>query len=1366
MRIHPSKVAWLGILTFLFSMFVSASVLPVQKSEALTRCYKVDPYWRNVILNGSSCGGAISIDNSITDINAGAFQNNSTITSVSIQWFSAIHENAFQNNSSLQTVNLDYGMWAISNYAFSNDPNLHSILIPSTFSSLPAEVFDQTPLTSIIYCGSDNTIKSTLYGSNSISTTCPQGPTDPVITHSDQDYRYDTSTSTGSLACAEGGSVTVQRGMVTSVNYLCVGTFTLPAGISGLTWSDYIQKTPVPGSPGAFYLYDSLHGFGSVICSGSGYISIYNFATGNSHSCQGSVDIPANVTTISAATFANKTGITISAIPNSLNTIAYGAFVGSSADISSFIGPADTFTLANQDIQLYFRSTGNGKLPCLQSGGLVVIDGVATDGSDCQGTIYVPVGVIAGNPSHFWGSIRHSADLIGDPTGNTYYIYDSEYAAGTVTCSAGGIVTFSRGYLITNSSCAGTLDIPEPFNFALLDSVLGGDSLLTSIRFPSTFLGIPESNPAGQFGNLTGLETITVADGNPNFASVDGVLLTQDLQSILWYPKKKLNATYSVPSTVNALNSAAFSQNQYLKSLSIPESVISIDIGVLNNLSGLETITVAEDNPNYSSIDGVLLTKDKQTILYYPLMKSDRNYSIPPTVTAVGNGTFAERLVSSVSIPRSVTSIGESAFAYNSNLKTVTFESNSTLETISVSAFQETSLKKIIIPRSVTNIGYGAFQLDRLLTKVEFESGSSLIALGDNVFSTTSISSIYIPDGVQSIPNGTFQYCRNLVYVDLGTGSQLLSIGGTAFYNSDSLKSIKFPAGLVSIGPNAFDGTKLSDITFQGTAIRSFDKPFQAVDGVPPSGWVQDTATATLFGGPGLNGDGINIRVGGGPGIPAPVIASPKAGSTYLAMVGKPFTLNMNYFAQSPSTTSISSGSLPDGLTLDSQGNITGIPTKANDFSFSLNVSEDVAGGTASVNNLHIKVTPENDYMISTNKRILSYADNEIAQITTNAPDDFKIGYFFWDYVCGPEFVDSGFNTVGTDLFLQTGLQARYNDYCGSSVAYRLRIYPPETSYPDLSTPYLAEVVVAASNGQSTPRIVAPLSSETIAFKVGVPLEDYRISFLPGTGSNTVTASAALPAGLTLHSDGSITGAPTSPGTTSVDFTVTDDAGNSATATSVQFVISLTGNSPPSDNSHQQQNIVSTPAPDPVQQSKISSISPEQVIAGTATTLTLSGTFIEKVGVIQLNGSSIAPGTWTQSPISISFRLPAMAAGTYSIQLFNGAAPVLATQLSVAKADAVTAPVTPSVDTSTVTSINTKQTDTSTAAQAKPSTPVPAISPSSKTTVIPKLSSIKKPVASQTRPTAKSITIVCVHGKSAKAIRGVLPKCPAGFVKK
>ncbi|MBR1563267.1 MAG: leucine-rich repeat domain-containing protein, partial [Ruminococcus sp.] len=100
--------------------------------------------------------------------------------------------------------------------------------------------------------------------------------------------------------------------------------------------------------------------------------------------------------------------------------------------------------------------------------------------------------------------------------------------------------------------------------------------------------------------------------------------------------------------------------------ITIPSTLEDIDPF---ELSYCECINVSENNPNYSSDDGVMFDKRKTTLLKFPMTKKCDRYTIPDSVTRIDNRAFQNcRDIFCVVIPESVKEIESSAFSYTNNL--------------------------------------------------------------------------------------------------------------------------------------------------------------------------------------------------------------------------------------------------------------------------------------------------------------------------------------------------------------------------------------------------------------------------------------------------------------------------------------------------------------------------------------------------------------------------------------------------------------------------------------------------------------------------------------------------------------------------
>jgi hypothetical protein len=124
--------------------------------------------------------------------------------------------------------------------------------------------------------------------------------------------------------------------------------------------------------------------------------------------------------------------------------------------------------------------------------------------------------------------------------------------------------------------------------------------------------------------------------------------------------------------SVTGIESGGSSYFSILTSVVIPDSVIAIDLFVFRDGGGLKEIAVHPRNDTYVSVDGILFTKDMDTLVMYPDGKTDSVYTIPDGVASIGKYAFSWcSSLTSVVIPNSVTSIGRSAFSGCSSLTSV-----------------------------------------------------------------------------------------------------------------------------------------------------------------------------------------------------------------------------------------------------------------------------------------------------------------------------------------------------------------------------------------------------------------------------------------------------------------------------------------------------------------------------------------------------------------------------------------------------------------------------------------------------------------------------------------------------------------------
>jgi len=123
--------------------------------------------------------------------------------------------------------------------------------------------------------------------------------------------------------------------------------------------------------------------------------------------------------------------------------------------------------------------------------------------------------------------------------------------------------------------------------------------------------------------------------------------------------------TYTIPNSVKEIGTYAFSTQNNLKNVILSDNITELDdyevfhidadyilkiesihLGKNFNdptkkfeaffeITTLKEITVSNENPNYTSIDGVLYDKDVTELAFFPNAK--KSYTIPDSVTSTGN---------------------------------------------------------------------------------------------------------------------------------------------------------------------------------------------------------------------------------------------------------------------------------------------------------------------------------------------------------------------------------------------------------------------------------------------------------------------------------------------------------------------------------------------------------------------------------------------------------------------------------------------------------------------------------------------------------------------------------------------------------
>jgi hypothetical protein len=364
-----------------------------------------------------------------------------------------------------------------------------------------------------------------------------------------------------------------------------------------------------------------------------------------------------------------------------------------------------------------------------------------------------------------------------------------------------------------------TLTLPDSLE-EIGFSAFTDSSLLKSFSFGSKLRVLSRS----WFPNS--ISFISVSPTNPTFATDNhGILFSKDLHTLILYPPSIQDREYTVPSSVEVINDYAFMPNSYseevviqltsitfpsslreigemalelcvnLVDLVFPDSLEIIGLAAFLTCRNLEEISfgshlsqvapfwspavksfhVSPDNPFLASdSQGIIYSKDLTRLVLYPPSLANTDFEVPETVQIIGTAAFllCDNLVN-ISM-RSVASIEDGFYFFSGE----------------------------------TQGPFGAFATCNSLKRVEF--GPRLATIGSGAFiGAPNLNDITFPDALISIGESAFSGCRSLLSIDLP--DSLTHLPKDCFSYS-SLRYVRFPSGLRSIGSGCFLGTKLESI--------------------------------------------------------------------------------------------------------------------------------------------------------------------------------------------------------------------------------------------------------------------------------------------------------------------------------------------------------------------------------------------------------------------------------------------------------------------------------------------------------------------------------------------------------------------------
>ena len=210
---------------------------------------------------------------------------------------------------------------------------------------------------------------------------------------------------------------------------------------------------------------------------------------------------------------------------------------------------------------------------------------------------------------------------------------------------------------------------------------------------------------------------------------------------------------------VTEVREFAMSCNEYVRFIFIGKDVEKLEPHCFYYTKNLMAIIVDSENQSYTSVDGVLYSKDMKEIILHPMRNHQYRAALGAGIVAPSDEKTAEVFLSEFSDKYGDETTADTEEYGNQFSNEAFYKIPDSVERIEDSCFSDCeTLTYVEIPSSVKEIGNLAF------------------------FKCKGFETITIPDGVESIGSDGFSYCEKVTYIYVPESVKF--IGHHAFFGN------------------------------------------------------------------------------------------------------------------------------------------------------------------------------------------------------------------------------------------------------------------------------------------------------------------------------------------------------------------------------------------------------------------------------------------------------------------------------------------------------------------------------------------------------------------------------------------------------